>query len=358
MTLLIIALVAIALIALWVTAARVSLHLPDRPTLLRVTTADGWSLSVWERKPQTVRFAQPVVLCHGLGNNHAIFEFRGASHFAKALADAGFHVFSMDCRGAGRSVPPDPAFVEATIDDYVDLDVPAVLDFVRQRTGQPQVAWVGHSLGGIIGMLASARAGKGAFSARVTIGSPLFFRPTQFFLRSLAVARRLAVAGKFPARVFSTFFSPFAGRLPAPRVASLTAVLDNIEALEQRFLLANAMADLWRGVMTQLEEWIRTDRFSSAVTGEDLRTPALELTEVPTMVVGGSQDKLAPLASTEQYFSELRARDKELVLVGRAFGCDVEYGHGDLLVGRHAPRDVYAPVIRFLKAHATALAEG
>ncbi len=355
MTLLIITLVAVALIVLWVAAARVALHLPDRPTLRRVTTADGWTLSVWERKPQTVRFAQPVVLCHGLGNNHAIFEFRGASHFAKALADAGFHVFSMDCRGAGRSVPPDPAFVEATIDDYVDLDVPAVLDFVRTHTGQPQVLWVGHSLGGIVGMLASARAGKGQIAARVTIGSPLFFRPTKFFIRSLALARRLAVAGKFPARLFSTLFSPFAGRLPAPRVASLTAVLENIEAVEQRFLMANVMADLWRGVMTQLEEWIRTDRFTSSVTGEDLRTPSLELEDVPTMVVGGSEDKLAPLHSTQKFFTELRAHDKELVLVGKAFGCEVEYGHGDLLVGRDAPRDVYAPVLRFLERHATPL---
>lgn len=357
MTLLIILAVAIAALVLWVTSARVAFHLDDRPSLLKVTTADGWTLSVWERKPDVVRFAQPVVLCHGLGNNHAIFEFRGQGHFAKVLADAGFHVFSMDCRGAGRSVPADPVFVEATIDDYLDLDVPAVLDLVRARTGQSQVLWVGHSLGGIIGVLSSVRAARGRLAALVTIGSPLFFRPSQFFIRALGLARRLSVAGKFPARVLSTLFAPFAGRLPAPRIASITAVLENITGLEQRYLMANVMADLWRGVMTQLELWIRTDRLTSAVTGEDLRTPALALTDLPTLVVGGSVDKLAPLDVTQRLFQELQAAEKELVLVGRAFGSSVEYGHGDLLVGRDVAREVFPKIVQFLQRHAGPVVE-
>lgn len=348
MTLLIILVVALAALVLWVTAARVRFHLDDRPALVKVTTADGWTLSLWERKPDTVRFTQPVVLCHGLGNNHAIFEFQGQAHFAKVLADAGFHVFSMDCRGAGRSVPADPAFVEATVDDYVDLDVPAVLDVVRARTGQAQVLWVGHSLGGIVGVLASARKARGRFAALVTIGSPLFFHPTKFFIRALAVARRLAVAGRFPARVLCTMVAPVAGRFPAPNVASITAVLGNITGLEQRYLMANVIADLWRGVMTQLEDWLRTDRLTSAVSGEDLRTPALALTDIPTMVVGGSLDKLAPLPATQRLFDSLAAKDKELLLVGRAYGSAVEYGHGDLLVGRDAPNEVFPPIVRFL----------
>jgi pimeloyl-ACP methyl ester carboxylesterase len=186
----------------------------------------------------------------------------------------------------------------------------------------------------------------------VTIGSPLFFRPSRFFIRALGIARRLAVAGKFPARVLSTLFAPFAGRLPAPRIASITAVLDNITGLEQRYLMANVMADLWRGVMTQLEQWIQTDRLTSAVTGEDLRTPALALTELPTLVVGGSVDKLAPLDVTQRLFQELHATEKELVLVGRAFGASVEYGHGDLLVGRAAASDVFPKIVQFLQRHA------
>lgn len=353
MTLLIIVIVTIAVLALWVTGSRVAFHLDDRPRLLRVPTADGWTLSLWHRAPRQQRFAQPVVLCHGLGNNHAIFEFRWRSHLARVLADAGFHVFSVDFRGAGRFAPPDPSFIEATVDDYVDRDAPAVLEAVRAETGQAQVLWVGHSLGGIVGVLASARGAKGRLRALVTVGSPLFFQPRSLFLRALVLGRHLSPAGVFPARVLSTLFAPFAGLVPPPNVASITARLSNVDGRDQRFLLANVFADLWRGVLDQLEAWIRTGHMTSAVTGEDLRTPALAVRDVPTLVVGGSVDHLAPLEMTQRFFSELQASEKELVLVGTAFGNAVEYGHGDLLVGRDADRDVYPPIVRFLERHAT-----
>lgn len=352
MTLLIILAAIVVVLVLWVTGARVAYHLADRPRLLRVPTADGWSLSLWFRAPSQQRFAQPVVLCHGLGNNHAFFEFRGRSHLARVLADAGFQVFTMDCRGAGRTIAPEPAFAEVCIDDHVDFDVPAVLEAVREVTGQSQVLWVGHSLGGVIGVLASARKAQGRLAALVTIGSPLFFRKSAFFPRALTLAQALSPAGQFPARVLSTLFAPFAGLFPPPRVARVTARVSNIDGVEQRYLLANVFADLWRGVLSQLQRWIVTGRFTSSVTGEDLRTPALAITDVPTLVVGGSVDHLAPLDVTQQFFSELQARDKELVLVGEAFGHEVDYGHGDLIVGRDADRDVYPPIVRFLERHA------
>lgn len=361
MTLLIILAAIVAVLVLWVTGARVAYHLADRPRLLRVPTADGWSLSLWFRAPSQQRFAQPVVLCHGLGNNHAFFEFRGRSHLARVLADAGFQVFTMDCRGAGRTLAPE--FAEVCVDDHVDFDVPAVLEAVREVTGQSQVLWVGHSLGGVIGVLASARKAKGRLAALVTIGSPLFFRESALFSRALMLAQALAPAGRFPARVLSTLFAPFAGFVPAPDVARVSARVSNIDGVEQRYLLANAFADLWRGVLSQLDRWIVTGRLTSSVTGEDLRTPALAITDVPTLVVGGSVDYLAPLDVTRQFFTELQARDKELVLVGAAFGHEVDYGHGDLVVGRDADRDVYPPIVRFLERHArtvepTSVSEG
>lgn len=354
MTLLIILAALAGAVALWVAAVRFFYRLGDRPALLRVPTADGWSLSLWHRAPKRQRYVEPVVLCHGLGNNHAFFEFRGRAHLARVLADAGFHVFTMDCRGAGRSRAPEPAFAEVCVDDHVDRDVPAVLEAVRVVTGQARVLWVGHSLGGIIGVLASARAAKGRLAALVTIGSPLFFRAGEtVFGRMLRAAQALSPAGQFPARVLSTCFAPFAGLTPPPRVASLTARLTNIDGVDQRFLLANVFADLWRGVLGQLEGWIRSGSLTSVVTGEDLRTPALAIRDVPTLVVGGSVDRLAPLDVTQRFFDALAAEDKALHLVGAAFGHAADYGHGDLIVGREADRDVYPAVVAFLERRAT-----
>jgi pimeloyl-ACP methyl ester carboxylesterase len=352
MTGLLITLTVIAVVALWVVGSRVRYHLGDRPRLLRVTTADGWTLSLWHRAPATRRFEEPVVLCHGLGNNHAFFEFRGRAHLARVLAEAGFEVFTMDCRGAGRWSAPDLAFAEASIDDHLDLDAPAVVDAIREATGRSQVLWVGHSLGGVIGLLASARGLRGRLKALVTLGSPVFFDSGPFFRRALRLGLWLAPSGRFPARVLTTAFAPVAGWFAPPKLARITARVDNIDGLEQRYLLANVFANLWRGVLAQLERWIETGVLSSG-RGDDLRAAAFAIDDVPTLVVGGTVDHLAPLEVTKQLFEGLSAKDKALVLVGRQFGQSVDYGHGDLVVGRDADTDVYPQVQAFLVRHAS-----
>ncbi|MCA2980553.1 MAG: alpha/beta hydrolase, partial [Myxococcaceae bacterium] len=116
---------------------------------------------------------------------------------------------------------------------------------------------------------------------------------------------------------------------------------------------ANVFADLWRGVLAQLEVWVRSGQLTSARTGADLRAPALAVTDVPTLVVGGVVDQLAPVPVTRALHQALAAREKALVLLGREFGHSVDYGHGDLVVGRAADREVYPPVIAFLARHST-----
>lgn len=359
MTVLIIIAACAVTLALWVTLVRVVFALPDRPTLRWATTRDGWKLSLWHRVPRQQRFVEPVVLCHGLGNNNAFFEFRGRSHLARVLADAGFEVFTIDCRGAGRSIAPAPEFAQATIDDHVESDVPAVLEVIRAVTGQERVLWVGHSLGGIIGVLAAARQAKGRFAARVTIGSPFFFHANVFFARALALGRLLAPAGRFPARVLATMAAPFAGWFPTPSHVRLSANLDNLDGADQRALMANVFADLWKGVLLQLSRWVANDALTST-EGVDWRTPAL-LVDEPTLVIGGSVDGLAPLHVTQRFFEALSVTDKELLLVGKDHGTAVDYGHGDLVLGRNASVDVYPAIVEFLQRHArpsVAAAEG
>ena len=72
-------------------------------------------------------------------------------------------------------------------------------------------------------------------------------------------------------------------------------------------------------------------------------------------VTAGQTVLKLPLDVTQQFFAELQAHDKELVLIGTAFGHAVDYGHGDLIVGRDADRDVYPPIVKFLERHAQRL---
>jgi len=343
----------VAGVALWLAIVRWVYELRgDRPTLLTTSTADGWTLGVWHRPAGQRRFTEAVVLCHGLANNAAFMEFHGAQNLAAFLAGCGFDCFSVDLRGAGASRPPHEGPHEATFDDHVRLDVPAVLDLVERTCGATRVHWVGHSLGGLVGLAAAGGESKARFATLTTIGSPLFFRfrPALGWLVKLGLALA-APSGQLPTGALA-LIAPFAGRLPAPRLARVTANLDNIAAKAQRLLVVNVFAPMWRGVMAQLGDWLAHDVFRSVDEGVDYRQRAARL-ELPVLVVGGTVDVMAPPDVTRDYFELLGTRDKQLAIFGRSYGHALEYGHGDLIVGTHATHEVY-PVLRdFLLARAT-----
>jgi pimeloyl-ACP methyl ester carboxylesterase len=351
---LVIGLVLLALlVAAWL--ATVERRYPlagPRATRLTAATADGWKLAVWHRPAVTRRFEEPVVLCHGLANNHAIFEFQAPQNLAQFLSEAGFDCFTVDLRGAGDSEPPHEGPHDVTFDDHVRLDVPAIVELVAARTGSTRVLWVGHSLGGLLGLAASASTLAGHLAALCTIGSPVFFRMPRATGWLLGAAQWLSPWGAFNSRAVSPL-APLAGRLET-RLADSSANLRNLTPEAQRLLLANVFAPMWRGVLAQLQDWVAHDAFRS-LEGVDYRE-AVRALKVPTLVIGGTVDHLAPEVITREYFALLTAPTRELLVLGRAHGQQEDYGHGDLIVGRHAEQEVYPTIARFLAAAASPVA--
>ena len=75
---------------------------------------------------------------------------------AGALAEAGVAAYTLDLRGHGRSVPPSPRRDRWTFEDYVERDLPPVIDAVARDAGcsPSELAYLGHSLGGLAGVAA------------------------------------------------------------------------------------------------------------------------------------------------------------------------------------------------------------
>ncbi|MFZ5438453.1 MAG: alpha/beta fold hydrolase [Myxococcota bacterium] len=351
---LIILFVAGLLLAIDVAFVSWAYALDDRPARIDIPTADGWTVVAWHRPAAQRRSDVPVVLCHGLANNHAFMEFRGAQNLARALAEEGFDCYSVDLRGAGASRPPDEGPWDATIDDHVRFDLPAIVDEVCRRTGARQVAWVGHSLGGVVALAAASTSLEGRLAALVTVGSPVFFRFPPALRHLVRLACWLAPWGQFDSTIVR-LIAPMAGRAPPPKLTAATANLRNLEPLAQRYLVANVFAPMWRGVLRQLGDWMATDTFRSVDGSVDYRAGIARL-EAPTLVIGGTVDQLAPPDVTRDYFELLRAPERELVLFGKTFGHSAEYGHGDLVVGREAHVEVYPVIRRFLARHLTSAA--
>ena len=89
-----------------------------------------------------------IVLVPGFANNSECFNISNRYSIAKDLADRGKWVYLFDPRGMGvNSGRQDPYY---TVDSLIDHDLPAVLDFIFQRSCSKPSILMGHSMGGIV----------------------------------------------------------------------------------------------------------------------------------------------------------------------------------------------------------------
>ena len=86
--------------------------------------------------------------------------------FAFILADAGFDVWMGNIRGNTytknhTTIPVhSDAFWAFTFDDMAAIDLPNMIDYVLNKTGQESLFYFGHSQGSIIGFTGFSRLVK------------------------------------------------------------------------------------------------------------------------------------------------------------------------------------------------------
>ena len=103
---------------------------------------------------------------------HAMFARQSAFKFVAPLfRDRGWRVVTFDFRGHGKSACSDFGY-----DDFVERDLPAVVECVRARNERGPVALLGHSLGGHVA-LAAQGCGLVSLDALVLVaGANLWLR--------------------------------------------------------------------------------------------------------------------------------------------------------------------------------------
>lgn len=121
--------------------------------LTDITTADGLALTVETRGPSA---APPVLFAHGFGQSR-----RSWARTASALAEAGWRTVTFDARGHGDSGwVPDGAY---RLEQFV-----ADLLAVGESLGVAPVM-VGHSMGGLLAMVAAGEVRPAPFRALVLV---------------------------------------------------------------------------------------------------------------------------------------------------------------------------------------------
>jgi pimeloyl-ACP methyl ester carboxylesterase len=326
-------------------------------------TEDGWRLGVRHYRPEHRDPGKlPVVLCHGLGLN-ATFWTITDNHLPSQLAARGYDVFVFDIRGSGENGRPghhdrinhclrqtcfrEWGEREWTVDDLVHYDVPAILDFVERETGHDRVNWVGHSLGGMLVFTFLELAPQPERIANfVGMGSTIIQAelPQTDMLRANRGLRML-----------SLFASP--GRLGRPlaffRVPGMERIdrfyysNENVDRLTIKRFYGYTLEDTGPGALRQLDPYLEYGHMLSADRTIDYSARLGEIS-TPTLLIAGDGDIMSDVASTELTYAGLGSPDKSIMRFGKSSGHSEDYGHCDLVWSRHAPKEIFPPLIDWL----------
>jgi pimeloyl-ACP methyl ester carboxylesterase len=348
-TLAALALLLVAHDAFWGYVYRLRL---DSDALLTATAADGWPLAVAHFVPRARRADRlPVVLCHGLSANRLNLMLPGPHSLASFLREQGHEVFVCDLRGSGDSVRPPPkgSLSEINFDRHLFFDAPAILAKALEVSGAPRAFWVGHSMGGLLGLALAETEHASKLAGVVAVGSPTrwsFHRP--YLKTLLRSALPLAVGGRIRQRWLVRLVAPYLFYLPL--LGDIVLNPKNIDPRVNRRVAFHVLADVSRGILEQFEGWLRRDAWDTLSPAMDLRAGLARVT-CPVLLMAGSADVLSPPENMRGTLTDLGCADKTLVVVGKERGDKQDYGHGDLIFGAHAPEEVFPFIARWLGEH-------
>ena len=345
------------------------------------TTDDGITLALRRYLPQRPALDKnPVILCHGLSYNMMFWDLAENISLPRYLARRGYDVWALSLRGACPSSQPlsssfrklghfnlDPEMFKTfqarlkdikmnnwSVDDHVNHDVPAAIDFVCSRTGRDRVHWVGHSMGGMIMFAYLGQAERPATAkvkSFVALAVPMavFYPrsgPMNFLLeQQAALSVGSAVVGSSAPAAMGVFFGDMGTELDR-----LFYNGTNIDQANLRELFHVAQEEISPSQLQQLLDMVRTERFHSLDGSVDY-TATLESVTTPVCFLVGTVDNLATPGAVRYAYRTMVGTDREFHLFGRVNAHQNDYGHDDIVIGAHARQEVYPVVLKWLRSH-------
>jgi pimeloyl-ACP methyl ester carboxylesterase len=314
--------------------------------LLYTTTSDGLRLAI-RRVCPAGQSRGAVVMQHGLASNRLCFTLPGLS-LAEHLAEQGYDCYATELRGAGDSETPKRGW---TVSDYLERDIPALLDAVVQTSGHRQVSWIGHSMGGFLPIMYGIENPSAPIARIVTVASAVDYRPGRSVHRDFARLKPLMnLIPSVPYGWLSRLNARVAGAGPRFMPEAINFHRANAERRVVREVLAGGFTPIPTALLDSLSSSFSDDGFSrDTAAGRLVYLQRLHEFRTPTLLISGDRDKQCSPEAVQTTFDGLSGVvDKQVAFFGRAHGHAEHYGHFDLIVGRHAQREVWPHITAFL----------
>ncbi|NOZ23460.1 MAG: alpha/beta hydrolase [Planctomycetes bacterium] len=321
-----------------------------------VTTSDGWKLAIdrfMPRKASTKR--PPVILCHGFTYNGNFWNIEKERSFARQLCKRGYDTWVVWLRGTRKTTKEgvaerDVKHLPDNFDDYVHKDLPAIIDYVKKATKRDKVIWIGHSMGGMV-MYAYLETEKPEnIYAFVAIASPMYMpKPMNDILENTVKNKNmLKLASAFiGTKAPSQLFGPLGKRAEVPQYQ----LFHNYENMTYGTLVRERLyvvEDAPIGVHEQMDTFLEKGQMLSA-DGKINYTKDLTKVKVPILLVAGLVDYMAPPEVVRYAYNRVSSEDKTFRLFCTANGSKENYGHDDLVIGKHASVEVFPYILFWLE---------
>ena len=126
--------------------------------------------------------------------------------------------------------------------------------------------------------------------------------------------------------------------------------VENVDHQVVKKMCLRAIEDIAPGVLNQFYLFVKNGAFVSADAGRNYADD-LDRIHVPVLLIAGEKDSLVPHHSMRSTHEKLASEDKTFTLFGTAGGYEIDYGHADLILGKHAPNEVYPLILKWLDEH-------
>jgi len=312
----------------------------------------------------------PILCVHGLSANRMAFDISEKVSFARYLSSKGFNVWIIEMRGSNMSFyenSHESKVKEWSMDDYM-IDLKAAVDFILDHDKKQKLHFIGHSMGGILGMslLSSGPDFFQKIASLTCLGSALSYHRSGSIYTKLLFAKRYPdkypILKKYfiPHGIFSRFLASFVGEFgKGSPIEGFQLVATNTEISHQKKLFQFGFHQIPIKLLAQLvtamdsQRGIKNENKSITYLDEIISFHSKFKNIFPNIYfVAGEKDVQCPPLAVENTINLLKSGgilDKlSMETLGKSFGHHDNYGHFDLLIGKKAEHEVFPKILDFI----------
>lgn len=321
----------------------------------------------------------PVIMSPGISSNANVFRVDDTGKclamdhnrsFANLLASEGFDVYlyhpgyservfnryvSRHCKDSIYYKKRYRIFPHYSYGNLINIEVPAVIDFICAHTRAKNISWVGYSLGGMLAYSYLSKNKTNPIKNLVTIGSPMAFN--QIFFRFIPYIN-------FASKVLGFEEDALLGNLAqhlVPLTRTIRALPDwfvrfnlispylfnpmNISNATIRTMLGQIIEPMPKALQRFFSDFIQKGGYSSQekITNYLNQLRGLKKTRKNFLFFYGTSDLVATPESVFLAREIISPNDPHNLIAATSAG------HIDLIVGKNALEQVWKPTLEWLK---------